>query len=177
MKLELNTAPQLICTAQKMRRISLKNKTKFAVSCGFSHIYWRDPSWKKTSFFVQWVALFFNPLLSAVPFLYPLKRSENYTPQKAKMFQAALPPRNEETLIQLLQMFEHRIKTSLKWIEWKSNLKPWLGCFVYIFTSNKPNYDLPYCVTVHIKHITTNTSLKNINWLPAGKMLACTLSM
>ena len=41
--------------AQKMKfpfRISSVNVTKSAVSCGFGHIYWRNPSWK-TSFFVQ----------------------------------------------------------------------------------------------------------------------------
>ena len=42
-------------TAQKMKysvRISLVNVTKFAVSCRFGHIYWRNPEWK-TSFRVQ----------------------------------------------------------------------------------------------------------------------------
>ena len=34
-------------------RISTVNVTKFTVSCGFGHIYWRNPQWK-TSFFVQW---------------------------------------------------------------------------------------------------------------------------
>ena len=34
-------------------RISSVNMTKFAVSCGFGHIYWTNPQWK-TSFFVQW---------------------------------------------------------------------------------------------------------------------------
>ena len=34
-------------------RISLVNVTKSLVSCGFGHIYWRNPQWK-TSFFVQW---------------------------------------------------------------------------------------------------------------------------
>ena len=33
-------------------RISSINVTKFAVSCGFGHIYWRNPLWK-TSLFVQ----------------------------------------------------------------------------------------------------------------------------
>ena len=35
-------------------RISSANVTKSAVSYGFGHIYWRNPSWK-TSFFVQWL--------------------------------------------------------------------------------------------------------------------------
>ena len=34
-------------------RISSVNVTKSAASCGFGHIYWRNPYWK-TSFFVQW---------------------------------------------------------------------------------------------------------------------------
>ena len=34
-------------------RISSVNVTKFAVSCRFGHIYWRNPSWK-TLFFVQY---------------------------------------------------------------------------------------------------------------------------
>ena len=34
-------------------RISSVNVTKTAVSCGFGHIYWRNPEWKN-SFFVQW---------------------------------------------------------------------------------------------------------------------------
>ena len=34
-------------------RVSSVNVTKFEVSCGFSHIYWRNPQWK-TSIFVQW---------------------------------------------------------------------------------------------------------------------------
>ena len=34
-------------------RISSVNVTKSTVSCGFRHIYWRNPQWK-TSFFVQW---------------------------------------------------------------------------------------------------------------------------
>ena len=34
-------------------RISSVNVTKSAGNCGFSHIYWRNPSWK-ISFFVQW---------------------------------------------------------------------------------------------------------------------------
>ena len=29
------------------------NVTKSAVSCGFDHIYWRNPQWK-SSFFLQW---------------------------------------------------------------------------------------------------------------------------
>ena len=33
------------------------NVTKSAVSCGFCHIYWRNPSWK-ISFFVQWHSIF-----------------------------------------------------------------------------------------------------------------------
>ena len=33
-------------------KISSVNVTKYAVSCGFDHIYWRKSSWK-TSFFVQ----------------------------------------------------------------------------------------------------------------------------
>ena len=33
-------------------RISSLNVTKFAVSCGFGHIYWKNP-WCKNSFFVQ----------------------------------------------------------------------------------------------------------------------------
>ena len=33
-------------------RISSVNVTKSAVSCGFGHIYWKNPQWK-TSFFVQ----------------------------------------------------------------------------------------------------------------------------
>ena len=33
-------------------RISPVNVTKYAVSCGFGYIYWRNPYWK-TSFFVQ----------------------------------------------------------------------------------------------------------------------------
>ena len=37
-------------------RISSVNLTKSAVSCGFGHIYWRNPSWK-TSFFVQCLVL------------------------------------------------------------------------------------------------------------------------
>ena len=37
-------------------RISSVNVTKSAVSCGFGHIYWRNPYWK-TSFFVQWQIL------------------------------------------------------------------------------------------------------------------------
>ena len=35
-------------------RISSVNVAKSAVSCGFGHIYWRNPQWK-TSFFVQWI--------------------------------------------------------------------------------------------------------------------------
>ena len=34
-------------------RISSVNVTKSAVSCGFGHIYWKNPE-LKTSFFVQW---------------------------------------------------------------------------------------------------------------------------
>ena len=34
-------------------RISRINVTKTAVSCGFGHIYWRNPQWK-TSFLLQW---------------------------------------------------------------------------------------------------------------------------
>ena len=34
-------------------RIFSLNVTKFALSCGFDHIYWRNPKWK-TSFFVEW---------------------------------------------------------------------------------------------------------------------------
>ena len=47
-------------------RISSVNVTKFAVSCGFGHIYWRNPRWK-TLFFVQWKFYFFN-----VNFLLPV---------------------------------------------------------------------------------------------------------
>ena len=52
-----STLPVIISlnTAQKMKfslSISSVNVTKSAVSCGFSHIYWRNPQWK-TSFFVQ----------------------------------------------------------------------------------------------------------------------------
>ena len=39
-------------------RISSVNVTKYAVSCGFGHIYWRNHQWK-TSFFVQWYPTFF----------------------------------------------------------------------------------------------------------------------
>ena len=46
---------KLYVTAQKMK-FSVKdffsNVTKSAVSCGFGHIYWRNPSWK-ASIFVQ----------------------------------------------------------------------------------------------------------------------------
>ena len=34
---------------------------KSTVSCGFGHIYWRNPQWK-TSFFVQWFILYFNTI-------------------------------------------------------------------------------------------------------------------
>ena len=34
-------------------KISPINMTKTAVSCGFGHIYWRNPQWK-TSFFAHW---------------------------------------------------------------------------------------------------------------------------
>ena len=37
--------------------ISSVNVTKSAVSCGFGHIYWRNPYWK--TLFVQW---YFHPL-------------------------------------------------------------------------------------------------------------------
>ena len=64
-KLRLNKLMQAIlwghCTAQKWifaLRISFVNVTKSAVSCGFGHIYWRDPPWK-TPFFVQ---CWFNPI-------------------------------------------------------------------------------------------------------------------
>ena len=39
------------------------------VSCGFGHIYWRNP-WRKTSFFVQWhqcQSLFFNKVAYRAP--------------------------------------------------------------------------------------------------------------
>ena len=35
-------------------RISSENVTRSAVSCGFGHIYWKNP-YRKTSFFVQWM--------------------------------------------------------------------------------------------------------------------------
>ena len=38
-------------------RISSVNVTKSAFSCGFGHIYWRNPLWK-TSFFLQCILLF-----------------------------------------------------------------------------------------------------------------------
>ena len=37
-------------------RISSVNVTKSAVSCGYGHIYWRNPQWKN-SFFVLWTCL------------------------------------------------------------------------------------------------------------------------
>ena len=40
-----------------LRILSVK-VTKFAVCCVFSHIYWSNPKWK-TSFFVQWILLFY----------------------------------------------------------------------------------------------------------------------
>ena len=43
-------------TAQKWSlslRVSSANINKPAVSCGFGHIYWRNPQWK-TSYFIQW---------------------------------------------------------------------------------------------------------------------------
>ena len=38
-------------------RISSVNVTKYAGSCGFCHILWRNPWWK-TSFFVEWALRF-----------------------------------------------------------------------------------------------------------------------
>ena len=35
-------------------RISSVNVTKFAVSCGFGHIYWRNPEWKTSFFCAVW---------------------------------------------------------------------------------------------------------------------------
>ena len=42
-KMEILSIYQVSGTAQKIKDF-----------CGFGHIYWRNPSWKKTSFFVQW---------------------------------------------------------------------------------------------------------------------------
>ena len=38
-------------------RISSVNMTKFAISCWFKYIYWRNPQWE-TSFFVSWIDIF-----------------------------------------------------------------------------------------------------------------------
>lgn len=51
--------------------------------------------------------------------------------------------------------------------------KPWTGCFVYIFTGRKPNYDLPQIVKHNIWLLTP--FLQNINCLPASKKV--TMSM
>ena len=51
-------------------RISSVNVTKSAVSCGFGHIYWRNPKWK-TSFFVKCYS-FFNLLLDILTLVPPV---------------------------------------------------------------------------------------------------------
>ena len=46
-------------------RISSVNGTKSAVSCGFGHIYWRNPLWK-TSFFAQCIEIKWDHLKAPV---------------------------------------------------------------------------------------------------------------
>ena len=40
--------------------ISSINVTKSAVSCGFGHIYWRNPQWKATYFSAAIVIKFYD---------------------------------------------------------------------------------------------------------------------
>ena len=47
----------LSASGNRALMISSVNVTKSAVSCGFGHIYWRNPYWK--TLFVQW---YFHPL-------------------------------------------------------------------------------------------------------------------